>query len=199
MPLPDYDLAGLSADAAKEYILAHAAQIKLDEKQAAALEEEAAVWERRAALAASKNEAGLAAEAEQRVRDISGKAALLRQEAAELRAMVKRMTEQVPGLAARERRVDPDLLLQELLITAGMNPGEENLLGQERKFAALEKEAGADAALAALKAKMGAAAANDRAGAANGPAAESGPAGEATANPTANETAGNPAVEGGQL
>jgi phage shock protein A len=45
--------------------------------------------------------------------------------------------------------------MQELLIAAGFNPGDEDKLGQERKFDELEKNAAADDALAALKAKMG--------------------------------------------
>jgi hypothetical protein len=76
-------------------------------------------------------------------------------EAAGLRESIERMRRQLPGLAARQRSIDPDLLEQEMLIALGRNPGDEAAVGLERKMAGLEKTAGAADALAALKAKMG--------------------------------------------
>jgi len=61
------------------------------------------------------------------------------------------MRRQLPGLAARERSIDPDLLEQELLMALGQT-GEE--AGTERAFQKLEKEKSADEALDALKARM---------------------------------------------
>jgi hypothetical protein len=68
------------------------------------------------------------------------------------------MRRRLPGVAARERRIDPDLLEQELLITLGRMPGEGE--GPAGEGAALPgddafKDAEVGAALAALKAKMG--------------------------------------------
>jgi phage shock protein A len=152
--LADSNLAGMSAAAAKDYILAHITQVKLNEKETAKLEAEAGAWKARAALARSRSESSLASEAENRAETLLGKASALRGENAGLQAQIGRMRRQIPGLAARERSVDPDLLLQELLITAGRNPGGEEDAVLERNFAALEKNAAADAALAALKTKM---------------------------------------------
>ncbi|MDR2767746.1 MAG: chromosome partitioning protein [Treponema sp.] len=147
-------IAGMTVPQARELIGAHIIQVKLNEKQCAALEAEAAKWRGRAELARSKNAADLQAEAERLAAAAETKLAALKAETAELAADIKRLFRQLPALAARERSVDPDLLLQELLISAGMNPGEEALLGVERKFAALEKDAAAGAELAALKAKL---------------------------------------------
>lgn len=151
MDLTDTDLSGLSLDGAKEYILAHITQLKLNEKQACELEAEAAVWRERAALALSRADAALAAEAEEQAGALLNKASGLRLESGELRAGVDQMKRRLPSIAAGARTVDPDLLLEELLI-AGREPGGAEL---EKKFAALEQEAAAGAALDELKARMG--------------------------------------------
>jgi phage shock protein A len=151
---PASGLTGMSAAAAKEYIASCITQVKLNEKEAAALEADAGTWKQRAALACSRSENGLATEAEDRAQALFRKVSALREETAGLRNQINRMLRQLPELAARERAVDPDLLLQELLMLAGRNPGDEEQAALDRKFAALEKEAAADAALAALKAKM---------------------------------------------
>jgi phage shock protein A len=150
MNLTDTDLSGLSFDAAKEYLLAHITQLKLNEKHAGELEAEAAVWQERAALALDRDDAALAAEAEERAGALLNKVSVLRMESGELRAGIERMKHQLPSSAAA-RSVDPDLLLEELLMAAGRDPGGADL---EKKFAALEKEAAAGAALDELKARM---------------------------------------------
>jgi capsule polysaccharide export protein KpsE/RkpR len=71
-------------------------------------------------------------------------------EIAELKAQIQRMREQLPGLAARERSVDPDLLEQELRIALGEDLAGDDKADLDRRFEAAE----ADAALEALKAKM---------------------------------------------
>ena len=152
MDLTDTDLSGLSLDGAKEYILAHITQLKLNEKQACELEAEAAVWRERAALALSRADAALAAEAEEQAGALLNKASGLRLESGELKASVDQMKRRLPSIATGARTVDPDLLLEELLIAAGREPGGAEL---EKKFAALEQEAAAGAALDELKARMG--------------------------------------------
>ena len=64
------------------------------------------------------------------------------------------MRRQIPLLAARERSIDPDLLEQELLMTLGNMPGDEEKVRAERQFREMEKAQSADAALDELKAKM---------------------------------------------
>jgi hypothetical protein len=143
----------------KEYALSLVTQIKLNEKLIAECETDAEKWRKRAALArnspaAAGGDLAGEAEAEARAAAAQSKAAALKAENAELKAQAEQALRSVPALAARERSVDPDLLLQELLIAAGRDPGAEEELGRERKFAELEKDAAADAALAELKAKM---------------------------------------------
>ncbi|MDR2049924.1 MAG: chromosome partitioning protein [Treponema sp.] len=162
--IPDSSFAGQSPQAGeKEYAFSVVTQIKLNEKLLAEYEAEAEKWEKRAALArgcetpegSGGTTEALAAEAEARAAAVQSKAAALRTETAELRAEAERVLRSLPALAARERSVDPDLLLQELLIAAGHDPGSEEERGRERQFAEMEKNAAADAALAELKAKMG--------------------------------------------
>jgi hypothetical protein len=64
------------------------------------------------------------------------------------------MRTQLPGLAARERSIDPDLLEQELLISAGHLPGDGEKVKNERILRELQKDNDAETALAKLKAKM---------------------------------------------
>jgi hypothetical protein len=60
------------------------------------------------------------------------------------------MRDQVAGLAARERSIDPDLLEQEMQIALGGTLGEDVQPDLEHQFQAAE----ADAALEVLKARM---------------------------------------------
>jgi phage shock protein A len=151
---PADDVSGMTVAAAKEYIFGFIAAVKLNEKEIAGLEAEADKWRKRIGLARAAGEPDLALEAERRAAETDHNLESLKAETAVLKAQIKNMTAQLPGLAARERSIDPDLLMQEILIAAGFNPGDEDKLDQERKFAALEKDAAADKALAAMKAKL---------------------------------------------
>jgi phage shock protein A len=148
------DVSGMTVAAAKEYIFGFVATVKLNEKEIAALEAEADKWRKRIGLARAAGKPDLALEAENRTAETDSSLKSLKAETAILKAQIQNMTAQLPGLAARERSIDPDLLMQEILIAAGLNPGDEDKLDQERKFAALEKNAAADEALAAIKAEL---------------------------------------------
>jgi phage shock protein A len=164
--IPDTPFFGQSQQNEKEYAFSLVTQIKLNEKLIAECEAEAEKWTKRAALARSSAAEGapssadagtpeaLAAEAETRAAAAWNKAAALKAETAELRAQAEQALRSLPALAARERSVDPDLLLQELLVAAGHDPGSEEERVRERQFAEMEKNAAADAALAELKAKL---------------------------------------------
>ena len=145
------NLTGMKAAEAKEYIHAFITTLKLTEKEIITLEDEAAKWKGRIELAHSKGIAELAVEAEREAEKINTKLTGLRGEVLELRERINTMRRQLPGLAARERSVDPDLLEQELLMALGIT-GEE--AETERAFRKLEKESAADAALEALKSKI---------------------------------------------
>lgn len=146
------DLAGMSAAAAKEYILEFITTLKLTEKEIISLEEQSARWKSRSDLAASQGKDDLLAEAAKESARTDAKLAALREDERELRNSIDVMRKQLPGLAARERSVDPDLLEQELLMALGQTEEEAKT---ERAFRDLERAGAAGAALEALKAKMG--------------------------------------------
>lgn len=157
------DLRGMETAAAKEYIVAHITALKLAEKKLADLDGELAKWKGRVDLARAKGEEDLALQAEGEAARIAQDRERIVAEAEELRSQIKSMRHQLPGLAARERSVDPDLLEQELLIAAGGMPGEADAstaadqatdADTDRKLSNIERNLLADAALAALKAKM---------------------------------------------
>jgi phage shock protein A len=144
---------GMSAVAAKEYIFGLIATLKLTEKDIHALEEEAAKWKGRVELARSAEKNDLASEAEKGAQRAEEKLAGLREEEVSLRDQIEAVRKKLPGLAARERSVDPDLLEQKLLMALG-KMGEEAETDTEKAFEKLEKDTSADAALQALKEKM---------------------------------------------
>ena len=113
------NLSGMSAAAAKQYILGFVTSSKLTEKKIRSLEEEAAKWKGRVELARSRGMDDLAAEAEREAAGINAKLAGLREEALALRERIAVMRSQLPGLAARERSVDADILERELLMLLG--------------------------------------------------------------------------------
>lgn len=144
-------LAGMSAAAAREYIFGFAATLKLTEKEIRALEEDAAKWKNRVDLARSRASADLLAEAEKQVERIAARLEELQNEERGLKEQIETMRRQLPGLAARERSVDPDVLQQEILMALGSSDEEA---ATEAAFIKMEKEAASDAALSALKARM---------------------------------------------
>jgi phage shock protein A len=147
---PD-SLKGMSAAEAKDYIFGFIATLKLTEKEIRSLGEEAAKWGSRIALAMSRGMDDLRLEAEREAERIKARLAVLMEEERSLKDSISAMRRQLPGLAARERSIDPDLLEQELLMALGRT-GEED--ATEKAFEKLEKEKSADDALEALKAKL---------------------------------------------
>jgi len=147
---PD-NLIGMKAADAKEYIHAFITTLKLTEKEIHTLEDEAAKWKNRTELARSKGMTDLIAEAEREAEKANSKLLGLREEERALNERITSMRRQLPGLAARERSIDPDLLEQELLMALGKT-GEE--IGTEKAFRELEKNSAAESALEALKTKM---------------------------------------------
>lgn len=135
----------------KEEILALITTLKLTEKEIHSLEEEAGKWKKRAELAFSSGKEDLAASAESETKKINEKLAWLREEERSFRENIDALRRQLPGLAAKERSIDPDVLEQELLMALGCTEEETET---EKAFRELEKESGAGAALEALKAKM---------------------------------------------
>ena len=147
----EYDLTGMSAAEAKEYLLNLITTMKLSEKELSALMEETAKWKSRVELARSKGMDDILAEAEKEMERITIRMISLGEEVLSYKNGIEAIKRQLPGLAARERSIDPDLLEQELLMTLGQT---EEEAATEKAFKKLEKENAADSALEALKTKM---------------------------------------------
>jgi phage shock protein A len=147
----EYDLTGMSVTEAKEYLLNLIATMKLSEKELSSLMEETAKWKSRVELARSKGMDDILAEAEKEIERITIRMISLGEEILSYKNGVEEIRRQLPGLAARERSVDPDLLEQELLMSLGQT---EEEAATEKAFKKLEKDNAADSALEALKSKM---------------------------------------------
>jgi phage shock protein A len=144
------NLRGMSVADAKEYIFHYVTTLKLSEKKHEELTGEYEKWLSRVDLARSRGLDDLALEAQSGADKLRSERDAFAAEIADLKVRIQRMRDQLPGLAARERSIDPDLLAQELLIALGGNPGEDSKADIDRQFEAAET----DAALDALKAKM---------------------------------------------
>ncbi len=148
------ELYGLDPERAQELLLAYSTDVKRYEKELATIAQDLVVWKRRVELATSKGMPELARAAEAKVAEIGDAYAKLEGEKAGLVADIARIREALPGIRARQRSVDPDLLLGEMQILAGGTPGEEPSEA-EREIAGLESGSKVDDALSALKRRIG--------------------------------------------
>jgi len=146
-----YKLDGMDNSGAKEYILGFITTLKMTEKEIRVLEDEKAKWEGRIRLARSRGMTELVSAAEKESEKVNARLADIKEEERKLRNGIDKMRQQLPGLAARERSIDPDLLEQEILMLLGRT---EEEAGTERAFRKLENENAAAEALEALKLKM---------------------------------------------
>lgn len=144
------NLTGMSPEEAKRYILAHITDSNLLKKRIEEMKADLDSWKARASLAASKGIADLAAAAEAQAARVAETLAPLLAEAEGLKRDIETMKEQLPGLAARERSIDPDQLLANLQMASGEmdDPDRPRL---EKSF----KDAEADQSLAELKRSLG--------------------------------------------
>ena len=107
----------VNAAEAKDYIFALITTAKLTEKEIRSLENEAAKWRKRVELARSKGENELLEQAEKETEKIETRLLELKKEECTLKDDISAMKRKLPGIEARERSIDPDLLEQELLMT----------------------------------------------------------------------------------
>jgi phage shock protein A len=154
------NIRGMPVNQAREYILSFITTQKVNEKKLLALKNELEKWKNRILLARNSGGDHLTTQASAACQDIENQIRSLEVENTELNVQIKSMIGQLPGLAARERSIDPDLLEQELLLAAGFTPGES--LPEKREFAALEQEQTVEAALLELKQKMRLASPDDK-------------------------------------
>jgi len=158
--MDDTDLRGLDLAAAKEYIFAFAVDAKRLDKAIADAQLELDRWKSRvglaeAKLAADPSMAALVQAASTKVEETRAALASLEAERGDLRSKIAAMREQLPLIQARERSIDPDMLLAELQMMTGELLGDEagdrSATATEADFAKLETEAKAQADLDALK------------------------------------------------
>jgi hypothetical protein len=150
MEQPPENFHGLGVADAKEQIFHYIAALKLTEKKHDELAGEHKKWLDRISLARSRGAEDLARSAQGEADKLQAARDALAAEITDLKARIQGMRDQLPGVAARERSVDPDLLEQELLIALGGSPGDDGKATLDRQLKAVE----ADAALEALKAKL---------------------------------------------
>jgi phage shock protein A len=142
----DTDLEGLGPKEAGEYVLAFVTALKQTERDLARAAEEVATWTKRVALAESRGDAPLAAQAKARLAEEERKKALREAELAELRMKVSVLKQKLVKLRMMPARtVDPDLLLAQL----------EMVTGKKDTLSLALKEEEAKAKLEELKKKMG--------------------------------------------
>jgi phage shock protein A len=146
------NIRGMGVQEAKDRMVQYITSLKLMEKQHAELEEDVAKWTSRIDLARSRGALDLAGEAEKEVERITAKYTELGEEITALKGHIETLRQQLPGFAARDRTIDPDLLEQELLMATGHLPGEP--AEAEKALQNMEKDTAATAALKALKGKM---------------------------------------------
>ncbi|MDR1420244.1 MAG: chromosome partitioning protein [Treponema sp.] len=157
------DLSGMNTTEAKEYILQHIVSLKLVRKEMEKLEENLSKWNLRTELACSKGETGLALEAKKEAEKIQALRMKLSGDAEELRNMIDRMIQQLPGVTEQKQAspggtdletVDPVMLEQELLMASGYLPGDEKKAEIDRTMKKLEADNIVEIELAKLKEKM---------------------------------------------
>jgi ribosomal protein L29 len=142
----DTDIEGLGPKEAADYVLAFITTLKQTEKAVAASEEEVSLWTSRVALARSKGDEALAAQAEARLTQAAEKKAALEAERAELKAKVSVLKGKLARLRMTGgRSVDADLLLAQL----------EMVVGKKDELSRTMKDEETQAALDELKKKMG--------------------------------------------
>lgn len=116
----DTDLEGLGPKEATEYVLAFITTLKQTEKDLTRIDEEMGIWTKRVALAESRGEAALAAQAKVRREEIQARKAARLAELSELRRKVSTLKDKLTRLRMMPTRsVDTDLLLAQLEMVAG--------------------------------------------------------------------------------
>jgi hypothetical protein len=137
--MDDFDITGLDAKAAREYVLAVVTTLRQTSAKRQELERDRALWSGRAKLAAEKGRSDLQAEAEVRLRDVEFQLNDIRAEEDVLTAGVRRLKSQLKVIEATPQlSVDADQLLTELEILGGERDELAEKLKEEEANAALE-------------------------------------------------------------
>ncbi len=136
----DTDIDGLDPAQASEYVLAFITTLKQTEKALADAAEEANLWTRRVALARSKGDEGLAAQAQARLSDATAKQSQLETELADLRRKVAVLKDKLVRIKMTGGRlVNTDLLLAQLQMVVGEKDKLGDAMKQQEAEAALDE------------------------------------------------------------
>jgi hypothetical protein len=136
----DTDIEGLGPKEAFEYVLAFITTLKKTEKDVQTAAEDVALWTRRVALAQSKGDAALTAEAQKRLDEAAAKKAGLDEELLDLKAKVNTLKEKLVRIRMTGGRlVDADLLLAQLQMVVGEKDQLANTMKKEEANAALDE------------------------------------------------------------
>jgi len=148
------ELSRLDYDGAMNLLFAYTTDIKRADKEIEALQKEIALWTSRVSLAEGKGLTELVAGARAQLGQLEAKVADIHASRAEMERDAGRIKEALPGIKARERSIDPDLLQAELSMMTGeaLDPEKAKL---DRELDALSKTDASADPLAALKRKMG--------------------------------------------
>lgn len=149
--MEETNLQGMTPEDAHAYILEYATSKKLAEKELENLKADIASWLQKQELAKSQGREDLVQAVNAKLEELTSKQTRLQEEAAELSARIDAMKAQLPMLRARERTVDPDLLLAEMEMTLGKST--DNLKKEQELNTALNSMS-ADEALQKLKEKL---------------------------------------------
>ncbi|HON87974.1 MAG TPA: chromosome partitioning protein [Spirochaetia bacterium] len=149
--MEETNLEGLTPEDAHAYILEYATSKKLTEKEREAVLSEIAAWSQKQQLAQTQGRADLVEAAQKKLQELTAKQAQLEQEIADLTHKIDIMKQQLPLLKARERSVDPDLLLAEMEMTLGKSA--DDLL-KEKELNSSINTMNADEELKKLKEKL---------------------------------------------
>jgi hypothetical protein len=136
----DTDLDGLGPKEASDYVMAFVATLKQTETALATATEETNLWTRRVALARSKGDEGLAAQAQARASDALAKQAKLEAELADLRRTVSVLKEKLKRIQMTGGKlIDADLLLAQLEMVVGPRDDLSRAMKKEEASAALDE------------------------------------------------------------
>ncbi|MCX8014280.1 MAG: hypothetical protein N3A02_08340 [Rectinema sp.] len=150
------ELAQLDYERASDMLLAYATDAKKYEMDIVSLRAQAADWISKAQRAREGGFENLAAQAEQEAAACTTKALELEHELAGIRRDIEDLRTALPVLKAKQRRVDPDLLLAELTMLIGRDEhGTAPAAPSEKPGSDAHPSSDLDDALTALKKKMG--------------------------------------------
>jgi phage shock protein A len=136
----DTDLSGMTAEAARDYVLAFIKSLKETQRQRQKLTEELELWKGRVELAERENRQDLAQQASSRVKSIQDDLARLRQEEDELNTKVEILKDNLKHLPADwQPVVDSEVLLAQLEMVIGERDETEEQFQQMKVQSKLEE------------------------------------------------------------